>query len=78
MTAESALISRTFAVGWRYRCTLTVPTSRAGAVAYIVAEWEPNLPKRLSGSELANYRRGRDAVLAEAARMLGGNALVIE
>lgn len=78
MTAESALISRTFAVGWRYRCTLTVPAPRVGAVACMVAEWEPSLPKRLSAAELADYRRGRDAIFAEAAAMTGGNVFVIE
>lgn len=78
MTTESALISRTFAVGWRYRCTLTVPAPRVGAVACVVAEWEPGLPKRLSAAELADYRRGRDAIFAEAARRMGTPVVVVE
>lgn len=75
MNSDRAL-SRTFAVGTRYQCTLTLPLS--SGVQSIVAEWEPDVPAKLNDAELTDYRAGRDALIAEAAAVLGGKALVIE
>jgi hypothetical protein len=42
------------------------------------AEWRPGLPKRLSHKEWKAYRAGRDALMAEVAKMLGGGVLLLE
>ena len=70
-------LSSTFRVGRRYRCTIVLPLGR-GTAAQMAATWEPELPRRLTNSELRDYRRGRDAMLAEAARLLGGPVAVVE
>jgi hypothetical protein len=41
-------------------------------------KWRPAMPRRLSDSEWAEYRAGRDALLAEVAEAIGGNVLVVE
>jgi hypothetical protein len=70
-------LSTTFQVGNRYRCTIVLPLS-LGGFAQLATKWEPAPPTRLTKSELQDYRRGRDALLAEAARVLGGAVLVAE
>ena len=77
MPAESALLERTFAVG-RFTCTMTFPRPKPGAAVHLAAEWSPRVPQRLSSSELRAYRAGRDAALAEVARLLGGTVAVLE
>jgi len=77
MTTDSAAITTTFMVG-RYACTLSAPVPEPGAVLCLSCEWSPGVPSRLTGSELREYRRGRDAFVAELAEQIGGAALVIE
>jgi hypothetical protein len=49
------------------------------SAAGLAAEWEPDVPtQRLTKSELRDYRRGRDAFVAEIARHIGGNVLLVE
>lgn len=77
MSAESALLVKSFPVGNRV-VTLTVPRPAKGRTASVAVEWSPDVPQRLTGPEFAQYRMGRNAVLAEAARLLGGKGAVIE
>jgi hypothetical protein len=49
----------------------------AGTV-HIETRWLPETPTLLTKAELREYRRGRDALLAEAGRLLGGNVIVAE
>jgi hypothetical protein len=76
----SNTLSTTFRVGCRYRCTITLPVAslKTGAAAIIDARWEPHTPARLTKAEMRDYRRGRDILLTEAARYLGGNVAVVE
>ena len=73
--AMCAELSTTFRVGKRYRCSISLPLR--GTVR-LEARWEPRRPTRLTEDELLDYRRGRDALLAEAARLLGGPVIVAE
>ena len=77
MSAEAACAVRTWSVG-RYTCTITLQRPRRGAVLNAAAEWAPEQPSRLSDSELAEYRRGRNQALAEISRELGINAAVVD
>ena len=70
-------LSSTFRVGRRYRCTIVLPLLLSG-LTQLATKWEPAPPSRLTKSELRDYRRGRDALLAEAARVLGGAVFVAE
>lgn len=68
----------TFPVG-KYTCHMMIEGERGQAVM-IACEWQPDLPlpKSLSKAEMAQYRAGRDALVAKIAAALGGAALVIE
>jgi hypothetical protein len=72
-------LSTTFRVGRRYRCSIVLPLAmlKAGSLQ-LVTRWEPDIPRRLNKAELRDYRQGRDALLAEAARHIGGNVAVVE
>lgn len=71
-------LSATFRVG-RYTCSISLPIQSltSGALS-IEMHWLPETPTRLTKAELQEYRRGRDALLAEAARLLGGSVIVAE
>jgi hypothetical protein len=76
---EGDALSTTFRVGIRYRCSISLPlASLRSGLLEIATVWEPDLPEQLSAEELNDYRRGRDALLAEAAKHIGGNVAVIE
>jgi hypothetical protein len=77
MSATSAALVRQFKVG-PYSITLSVPKVAPGGAASACVEWEPHMPKRLSVMELAQYRAGRDAAIAEIANELGGTVAVME
>jgi hypothetical protein len=68
-------LSATFVVG-RYTCTMTFPLP-AGSAATI-ATWLPETPGKLAPEELAQYRAGRDALMAEVARQTGLNIAIVE
>lgn len=76
MTAEAALLVREFPVGKR-TVTMTIPRPRCDRVVSMAAEWDPDLPKRLSVREWRQYRAGRDAALAEVGQLLGGGVGVV-
>lgn len=65
-------IKSTFKVG-KFMCTLTVTQSGS-----MDCEWFPNAPKKLSEKELAEYRRGRDMVIGELSKLIGGSIAVVE
>ena len=77
MTAETPALVRTFRVG-RRKVTLTVPQVRSGQVLHAATEWHPDVPRRLSRREMAQYRRGRDAAFAELCAELGINGALVE
>ena len=77
MSAESPALVATFAVGHR-RVTLTIPTPRRGAIVCMTCEWSPDLPHRLNRREMRQYRRGRDAAVADLARRLRKRAITLE
>ena len=74
-----AELSTTFRVGRRYRCSIVLPLAGVKAgLLQIETSWQPDIPRRLSKAELRDYRRGRDALLAEAAKHIGGPVAVVE
>jgi hypothetical protein len=76
---SNGMLSSTFRVGRRYRSSIELPlTSIEQGAAQIEARWEPDVPRRLTKAELRDYRRGRDELLAEAARLLGGAVAIVE
>lgn len=77
MSAEAAILTRSFPVGAR-TCTLTFPPIKPGAMLHMAVEWTPSVPKGLSESEWRQYRAGRDAAIAEFATELGINVAVVE
>jgi hypothetical protein len=66
-------VTNTFRVG-RFVCEMTF------ADGHLSAQWSPDVPKRgsLSREETEHYRAGRDALMAEVAKTIGGNVLVLE
>jgi hypothetical protein len=42
------------------------------------AEWDPHLPRSMSKREWRDYRAGRNALLTELSRLMGGSILVVE
>lgn len=66
--------TNTFRVGKR-KCTMSF-SQESG----LHAVWQPNLPGRgeLSKKEMAEYRAGRDALIAEVGKALGGSILIVE
>jgi hypothetical protein len=63
----------TFMVGV-YKCEMTY--SKKG----LHAKWSPKLPdaREFSPQEMAQYRSGRDNLLAEIAKTLSGQVMVVE
>ena len=74
--ASEAKISSTFRVGRRWTCTMTADLD--AWPLRLECRWLPEMPRRLRQSELDDYRRGRDVLACEIARILGGPALVVE
>lgn len=78
MSAEAALLTRTWKVGIR-DVTMTIPRPRAGQPVHVACEWAPSAPQRLSGAEWRQYRAGRDAALRDLCAELGlRGGLVVE
>ncbi len=77
MSASAALMTRSWQAG-AYTCTLTVQRPKPGAVVACSVEWSPEMPRRLTEGELAQYRAGRNAALAAVSAGLGINAAVLE
>jgi hypothetical protein len=76
---DAPLVDTTFRVGRRFKVAMTIPAVRPGEALVLNVEWMPAVPKRrLNKRELADYRRGRDAALAEVGRLIGGNVLCVE
>jgi len=66
-------VTNTFRVG-RFICEMTF------ADGHLSAQWSPDVPKRgsLSRKEVEQYRAGRNALMAEVAKAIGGDVLVLE
>jgi hypothetical protein len=73
-------LSSTFKVGWRFRCFLSIDLDKVapGRAIELECRWHPKMPRRLSPSELAEYRCGRDAFLDELACATALKTLSIE
>src|SRR5690348_15967600 len=70
VTAQLTMIAK---VGRRWRVTFTIEGAASGVGASVLQmAWRPNVPNRLSRKELRDYRRARDAFMAEVARFIGG------
>ena len=72
-----AEVRATFRVG-RYRCSMSSPVPCQATLMHLDSEWEPELPARLTASELKQYRQGRDAFVAELSRHISGGILLLE
>lgn len=70
--AEAAFFTKTWAVGSRYRVTLTAPKPVAGRMVTASCEWDPRMPKgMLREKEKADYIAGMAEAQAELAELLG-------
>lgn len=74
------ILRATFAVGRRYRCTMTKDLTghMPEAMSVLNAQWEPDVPRRLNKVELAQYRVGRDGFYQRAANIIRGRTMVVE
>ena len=77
MSAEAPALTRSFRVGHR-TITVTMPAPRRGKLRYMTFEWAPDPPQRLSKWEWRQYRAGRDAAVAELAKLADMKAVIIE
>lgn len=73
-------ISSTWRVGRRWKVTMRFPfPPPEGEVSVVRMEWNPDMPdRRLNKKEIAEYRRGRDAAIAEVQAMIDGSVLLVE
>ena len=80
MTAETPALVRTFTVGKRFTVTVTMQRPERGKVVNTTMEWEPDVPApgSLTDGEIADYRAGRNAAVAELAEAAGLNVAVVE
>jgi hypothetical protein len=77
MTAEAAILSRSWRVGDRV-CTISLPPVDGAGPRCACIEWSPSPPANLSVAEWVEYRTGRNAAVEELARALGVTAAVLE
>ena len=77
MSAEAVALVRSFPVG-RRTCTMTIQKPKIGAVVNMVVEWSPDNPRRFSPNEWRQYRKGRNAAVADLSKLTGLKAAVIE
>jgi hypothetical protein len=77
MSGETAAMVRTFRVGKR-KVTLTISNPKNVATLHMAAEWEPDVPRRLSKREWKQYREGRDKVFAELCEQTGLRGMMVE
>lgn len=63
MSATAAMLVHTWAVGKRYRVTMTVPRLQEASVSCATCEWEPDFPGRLTPQEAADYISGRQVAM---------------
>lgn len=77
MTAEAAILSRSWRVGDRV-ATISVPPTAGPGPRCACIEWSPSPPAGLSAAEWVEYRAGRNAAVEELAEALGVTAAVLE
>ena len=66
------MTSKTFKVG-TLTCEMTI-----SVFGRITSEWSPEMPTRLTRKECAQYRTGRNALIAEFAEATGINFMIVE
>ncbi|UVJ44990.1 hypothetical protein NVV94_05250 [Pseudomonas sp. LS1212] len=66
-------ITRSFKVGKKYTCTLTIPYP-----GQMDCVWKPHMPSKLTKAIHRDYLRGRNAVLEEAAEVFGKKIMCID
>ena len=76
--AQPVLVIGTFNVGGTHRVTLTIPMPEPGKESVMAMEWNPCIPASMDDTMLADYQNGRNKLLQEAAKKLGGTVLCIE
>ena len=79
--ARNTIISSTFEVGRRFRCTMRVDCGQLDPGAVIrpePGEWQPHMPAQLDDEELADWRAGRAAVYQLAALTVGARLAVAD
>ena len=74
---RSDAIEARFRVG-KYTCSMIYPLPAASGPIQVT--WEPEIPRprTLTAAELAQYLAGRDALIAEIARLTGQNILMVD
>ncbi len=77
MSAEAAVLTRSFRVGCR-TVTMTMPAPRLGECVCLAIEWAPTPPRRLSKREWRQYRTGRNAAVAELAELTRLKTAILE
>ena len=70
-TPTDRVLTKSFQVGGRYKCTLTFPLDLSRGVHVATAEWEPTKPDALTDQEAADYSRELNATLVEYAEARG-------
>jgi len=72
MSNIPAILSSAFKVGFRFRCFMSFDLAEleAGETPVMRLRWWPKIPKRMTPRELADFRRGRNALVAEQARII--------
>ena len=76
MAKSNSTLTAIFRVGHRFRCFMSFDL--AASVSALQCRWYPKVPKRLTDREHADYRRGRNGLMAEVAKVLGGRVAVAE
>jgi hypothetical protein len=81
-------ITRTFRVGYRWRCTMATQIDDAlvdctarpadGGQLEVSETWRPKTPRRLSPKEESDYAGGKATFEEAVVRALGGRVLVFE
>jgi hypothetical protein len=70
-TPPARKLTTSIRVGCRFRCIISLDLAELDAEEAPIAtcRWAPRVPKKLSEREMADYRRGRNAFVAEVARL---------
>ena len=77
MSGSAAALARSWPVG-AHTVTLTIPWPAAGEKRTAAFEWSPTRPQHLTPAEVAQYRIGRDAAIAELAEVTGLRVALVE
>lgn len=70
------MITHEFKVG-DYYCKLSIDENGKGC-SLMTAEWSPTTPTTLNKKMWKDYRNGRNPLMKEVEKAIGGNVLVVE